>query len=115
MTFMRGSDLRVIAASGGRSRLLVPKAGGCQRTVWSPDASTVAYTGPRGLILVDVRSRVIRRQAKSVGSVFDVTWSSDGSALYVVSRPPGVAGDCTNLSHLASDTLSGGIVVRGCP
>jgi hypothetical protein len=67
------------------------------------------------LIVVDARSGTIRRQAKSLGPVFDVTWSSDGSALYVVSRPPGVDGNCTNLSRLDAHALSGGIVVRGCP
>ena len=114
IAFLRGADLRVISASGGRSKLLVAKVGGCQRTVWSPDSSTIAYAALRSLIVVDARTGTVRRQT-GLGQTFDVTWSADGSALYVVHRPRGVDGNCTNLTRLDAHTLTGRAVVRGCP
>lgn len=116
ISFMRFADLRVISASGGRSRLLAAKVGGCQQTAWSPDSSTIGYTGPRGVILVDAHTGHVTRVQKALGDTFYPAWSSDGSALYVSSRPPRDKGfDCLDVARIERATGRFAVVVRGCP
>jgi hypothetical protein len=118
ISFMRLFDLRVISASGGRSRLLVHKAGGCQDVRWSPDSTQLAYSGPRGLLVVDVAAGTSRRTPAGLGDTFGAVWSPDGSALFVTARPTIDTKqqiNCTNLWRLDPQTLTGRAIVRGCP
>jgi Tol biopolymer transport system component len=110
ISFMRLADLRVISSSGGKSRLLAARVGGCQQAAWSPDGSTIAFAGPSGVVLVDVRTGAVRRLPRSLGETFYPAWAPDGT-LYVSSRPARDAGtDCLSIA-----TATGVVVVRGCP
>ena len=109
ISFMRLGDLRLISAGGGRSRLLAAKVGGCQQTAWSPDGKTIAFAGPRGVVLVDVHTGKVSRVA-ALGETFYPVWAPNGT-LYVSSRPAKDAGgNCLSVATAART-----IVVRGCP
>jgi Tol biopolymer transport system component len=110
LSFMRLADLRVISASGGKSRLLAANVGGCQQTAWSPDGTAIAYGGPRGVIVVNARTGAVRHVARSLGDTYGPAWAPDGT-LYLSSRPKrDDGGDCLDLA-----TAAGAVVVRGCP
>jgi hypothetical protein len=118
ISFMRLFDLRVISASGGRSRLLVHKAGGCQDVRWSRDSTQLTYSGPRGILVVDLATGTSRRLPASLGDTFSAAWSSDGSALLVTARPTADTKqqiNCTNLWRIDAKTLRGSVVEPGCP
>jgi dipeptidyl aminopeptidase/acylaminoacyl peptidase len=82
------SGLRVVAGDGTGDRLLVPRFRG--QLAWRPDASfTLALATTREVRAIDTRSgRTLWRQLRAGAPPTEISWSSDGRRLMVVSRRP---------------------------
>jgi Tol biopolymer transport system component len=112
----RGQDLHVVGASGGSSKLLALRAGGCETFAWSPDSKSIAIT-PQRVAIVNVATRRVTR-SPGLGRVGGPIWSRDGSDLYVSARPLAqekASDNCTNLWQLDTKSLTGRVIVPGCP
>jgi Tol biopolymer transport system component len=113
----RGQDLHVIGAAGGPSKLLAARAGGCGTFAWSPDSKTIAFT-PQRIATVSVATKRVTRSAGLGRVVGGLAWSHDGSELYAPARPLAAEkalNNCTNLWRLDTKSLTGRVIVRGCP
>jgi Tol biopolymer transport system component len=117
VAFIRGGELEVIAAAGGASRLLAARAGGCETFVWAPNSKSIAFA-PQRVAIVDVASKRVTR-SPSLGRVTGgLVWSRDGFEVYATARPLAdeqAHDNCTNLWQLQAKSLTGRILVRGCP
>ena len=105
---IRRNELRVIPATGGRSRLVLAKAGGCNEIAWSPDARRLAIANGIRLVSVDLATGAAVRSPLRFGAF---AWSHDGTRIYATRYRDG----CGDLLGLDPRTLKGGILVRGCP
>jgi Tol biopolymer transport system component len=113
----RGEDLHVIGAAGGPSRLLAARAGGCETFVWAPNSKSIAFT-PQRVAIVDVASKRVMRSPGLGRIAGGLAWSRNGSDLYASVRPLSdeqAHDNCTNLWQLQAKSVTGRILVRGCP
>jgi WD40 repeat protein len=93
--------LRVVAATGGKGRLLFRNAG-CNQSFppsWSPDSHSIAAVkGSNGGPLIILNAQTGRASivtGSRVGQVIDFAWSPDSTNLLVIARPS--ARSCSSL------------------
>ena len=117
VAFLKLGELHLIPATGGSSRLLATRVGGCGTFAWSPDSKAIAFT-PQRIAIVNVTSKRITRSASLGRLVGGLAWSPDGSKLYAPARPLAAeqaSNNCTNLWQLDTKTRAVRAIVRGCP
>lgn len=113
----RGQDLHVVGAAGGKSKLLATRAGGCGTFIWSPDSTTIAFT-PQRIATVNIATKRVTRSPGLGRVVGGLAWSRDGSQLYAPARPLAnekALNNCTNLWQFDAKSLTGRVILRGCP
>jgi hypothetical protein len=75
-------DIFLIHVSGGRPLKLLSRKhelGDSSNFAWSPDCRTIAVFSPQALLLIDRKTRAVRRMP----GVQDFVWSPDGQRAYI--------------------------------
>ena len=109
IAFVRApTELRVIGAAGGRSRLVLARGAGCNQIAWSPDSSLIGTANGLRLRTVDLSTGSVARSPLRFGTF---AWSHDGSQVFATRYGDG----CGDILRLDAHTLEGRVVVRGCP
>jgi len=102
------TELRVIAAAGGRSRVVLPRGAGCNQIAWSPDASLLGTANGLRIRTIDLTNGSVARSPLRFGTF---AWSHDGGEVFATRYGDG----CGDILRLDARTLKGRVVVRGCP